>query len=258
MVAKLISFNFKLDKEEGHALKTALVTGGTSGIGLATVEALVAKGYTVYVTSVRSAQAGLEMEESSNGAIRYVQTDVTDKEHRNNLYEVIKNEVSGLDVLVNNAGYTKVIPHRDLEGASDDVWAKILDTNLMGTWWMCKEFYPLLGANGGCIINVTSIAGIRPTGSSIPYAVSKAAINHLTTLLAASFENGVRVNAVAPGLIDTPWTKDWEQIREHVGKTAPLKRSGQPKDVATVICSIIDATYMTGQVITVDGGLTLK
>lgn len=258
MVAKLISFNFKLDKEEGHALKTALVTGGTSGIGLATVEALVAKGYTVYVTSVRSAQAGLEMEESSNGAIRYVQTDVTDKEHRNNLYEVIKNEVSGLDVLVNNAGYTKVIPHRDLEGASDDVWAKILDTNLMGTWWMCKEFYPLLGANGGCIINVTSIAGIRPTGSSIPYAVSKAAINHLTTLLAASFENGVRVNAVAPGLIDTPWTKDWEQIREHVGKTAPLKRSGQPKDVATVICSIIDATYMTGQVITVDGGLTLN
>ncbi|WP_201733630.1 SDR family oxidoreductase [Acidithrix sp. C25] len=239
-------------------MKTALVTGGTSGIGLATVEALVAKGYTVYVTSVRSAQAGLEMEESSNGAIRYVQTDVTDKEHRNNLYEVIKNEVSGLDVLVNNAGYTKVIPHRDLEGASDDVWAKILDTNLMGTWWMCKEFYPLLGANGGCIINVTSIAGIRPTGSSIPYAVSKAAINHLTTLLAASFENGVRVNAVAPGLIDTPWTKDWEQIREHVGKTAPLKRSGQPKDVATVICSIIDATYMTGQVITVDGGLTLK
>ncbi|KJF16305.1 SDR family NAD(P)-dependent oxidoreductase [Acidithrix ferrooxidans] len=239
-------------------MKTALVTGGTSGIGLATVEALVAKGYTVYATSVRSAQAGLEMEESSNGAIRYVQADVTDKEHRNNLYEVIENEVSGLDVLVNNAGYTKVIPHRDLEGASDDVWAKILDTNLMGTWWMCKEFYPLLGANGGCIINVTSIAGIRPTGSSIPYAVSKAAINHLTTLLAASFENGVRVNAVAPGLIDTPWTKDWEQIREHVGKTAPLKRSGQPKDVATVICSIIDATYMTGQVITVDGGLTLK
>ena len=86
-----------------------------------------------------------------------------------------------------------------------------------------------LRAARGAVVNVTSIAGLRPTGSSIPYAASKAALNHLTVLLAKVVGPEVRVNAVAPGLVDTPWTKDWGEIRDLVGALAPLKRSGRPE-----------------------------
>jgi ketoreductase RED2 len=106
-------------------------------------------------------------------------------------------------------------------------------------------------------VNVSSVAGIRPTGSSIPYAASKAAVNHMTALLAKVVGPEVRVNAVAPGLVDTPWTTGWETIRERVSAIAPLKRTGTPGDVADVIVNLASTPYMTGQVVVVDGGLTL-
>jgi ketoreductase RED2 len=106
-------------------------------------------------------------------------------------------------------------------------------------------------------VNVSSIAGVRPTGSSIPYAASKAALNHLTTLLAKVVGPEVRVNAVAPGLIDTPWTEDWDAIRGYVRSVAPLRRSGTPDDVADVIVALATTSYVTGQIVVVDGGLTI-
>jgi ketoreductase RED2 len=109
----------------------------------------------------------------------------------------------------------------------------------------------------GAIVNVSSLAGVRPTGSSIPYAASKAALNHMTTLLAKVAGPEVRVNAVAPGLIDTPWTKDWDAVRDFVAAVAPLKRSGTPDDVAEVIESLASSQYVTGQIVVVDGGLSL-
>jgi ketoreductase RED2 len=107
-------------------------------------------------------------------------------------------------------------------------------------------------------VNVTSLAGVRPTGSSIPYAVSKAALNHLTLLLANAMGPQVRVNAVAPGLVDTPWTADWDDIRAFVHATAPLQRSARPDDVAEVVLSVLRSSYVTGQVWVVDGGLGLR
>jgi ketoreductase RED2 len=101
------------------------------------------------------------------------------------------------------------------------------------------------------------VAGVRPTGSSIPYAASKAALNHMTVLLAKVVGPEVRVNAVAPGLVDTPWTADWDVVREVVSQVTPLKRSGQPEDVAEVILALARAGYVTGQVVVVDGGLSL-
>ena len=114
-----------------------------------------------------------------------------------------------------------------------------------------------LRATRGAVVNVSSIAGLRPTGSSIPYAASKAALNHLTVLLAKVVGPEVRVNAVAPGLVDTPWTKDWGEIRDLVGALAPLKRSGRPSDVADVVVALARAPYVTGQIVAIDGGLTL-
>jgi ketoreductase RED2 len=106
-------------------------------------------------------------------------------------------------------------------------------------------------------VNVSSIAGLRPTGSSIPYAASKAALNHLTVLLASVVGPEVRVNAVAPGLIDTPWTADWDAVRTVVQAIAPLKRSGRAHEVADVIFALVSSSYVTGEIVTVDGGLSL-
>ncbi len=107
------------------------------------------------------------------------------------------------------------------------------------------------------MINVSSIAGQRQTGSSIPYACSKAALDHMTRLLANVLGPDIRVNAVAPGLIDTPRTVDWDGPREFVTAAAPLRRIGTPEDVAEVVRGIAGAAYMTGAVVLVDGGLHL-
>ena len=237
--------------------KIALVTGGTSGIGLATVEALHRKGYVVIFTSSKSAASGEQIASQDRESLRYLQCDVTDREQIFNLKANVVENYGRLDALVNNAGYTEVVPHANFEGATDDLWMKIFTTNVMGTWWMSTQFYDLLKVDLGAIVNITSIAGLRPMGSSIPYSVSKAALNQMTRLLAASMEN-VRVNAVAPGLIDTPWTESWDQLRENVRRVAPLRRSGTPDDIAQVVVSVVESLYLTGEVIAVDGGLTLK
>ena len=107
------------------------------------------------------------------------------------------------------------------------------------------------------MVNISSVAGVRPTGSSIPYAASKAALNHQTRLLAKALGPDVRVNAVAPGLIATPWTKDWDDLHGLVSAVAPLRRSGTPADVAEVVLGLVRSTYVTGEIIVVDGGLGL-
>jgi ketoreductase RED2 len=129
--------------------------------------------------------------------------------------------------------------------------------NVFGTWQLSVAAMDALKASKGSIVNVSSIAGLRPTGSSIPYAASKAALNHMTVLLAKVVGPEVRVNAVAPGLIDTPWTESWDAARGYVEGVAPLRRTGTPDDVAEVIVALADAGYVTGQVIAVDGGLTI-
>ena len=160
-------------------------------------------------------------------------------------------------MLVNNAGTTKVIPHADLGAATVDVWREIFEVNVFGTWSLCVAAMDALRETHGTIVNVSSIAGVRPTGSSIPYAASKAALNHMTPLLAKVVGPEVRVNAVAPGLVDTPWTADWDAIRDFVSAVAPLKRSGTPQDIADVIFSLASTPYVTGQVVVVDGGLSI-
>jgi ketoreductase RED2 len=107
------------------------------------------------------------------------------------------------------------------------------------------------------VVNVSSLAGVRPTGSSIPYASSKAAFNHQTRLLAKALGPAIRVNAVAPGLIETPWTEDWTDLHALVGAGAPMRRTGQPGDVAEVVMGLVRSTYVSGQVVVVDGGLGL-
>ena len=238
-------------------MKTALVTGGTSGIGLAIVTRLLSEGYKVFTTSSQSTEAGEKLQAEFEH-LAYRQADVTDEAAMKEIIAEIQASEGGLDVLVNNAGYTEVIAHGDLDRATDEVWDRILRTNLMGTWWTIRAAREALSMRAGVIINISSIAGLRAEGSSVPYAVSKAAINHLTVLLAASIEGGIRVNAIAPGLVDTPWTADWEQVRQAFSAKAPLRRIGEPGDVADAVMGVIAAKYITGQVIAVDGGWTVR
>jgi ketoreductase RED2 len=236
--------------------KVVLVTGSSSGIGEATARAFAARGATVVVNS-RSNVADGERVAADLDRASYVQADVSDEAAAQRLVATTLERHGRLDVLVNNAGTTEVIAHHDLSAAGLDVWRRIFETNVFGTWSVTVAAIEALRAAGGAVVNVSSIAGLRPTGSSIPYAASKAALNHLTVLLAKVVGPDVRVNAVAPGLVDTPWTKDWVEIRSLVGALAPLKRSGQPTDVADVVVALAAAPYVTGQIVAIDGGLSL-
>jgi ketoreductase RED2 len=237
--------------------KVAIVTGSSSGIGEAVARALAAAGAAVVVNSATSVAAGKAVAASLADAV-YVQADIADDEACRSLVATATRRFGRLDILVNNAGTTKVIPHADLDAATDEVWRDIFEVNVLGTWHMIRAAVPALRCSGsGCILNVTSLAGERPVGSSIPYAVSKAGLNHLTLLLAKTLGPQIRVNAVAPGLVDTPWTASWDATREAVRAQAPLRRSGVPADVAAAVLGVIQSEYITGQVLTVDGGLTL-
>ena len=150
-----------------------------------------------------------------------------------------------------------VIPHADLARADLDVWREIFSVNVFGTWAMTVAAVPALRDSGGSVVNIGSIAGLRPTGSSVPYAASKAALHQMTVLLAKALGPQVRLNVVAPGMTDTPWTAEWHQIRERVRASSPLQRAGQPDDVAEMVLALATASYVTGQVVVVDGGQTL-
>lgn len=237
--------------------KVAIVTGSSSGIGEAVARALAKAGAAVVVNSATSVAAGEAVAASLPDAV-YVQADVAHDEACRTLVATAVQRFGRVDVLVNNAGTTKVIAHADLDAATDEVWREILDVNVLGTWHMIRAAVPSLRSNGaGSIVNITSLAGQRPVGSSIPYAVSKAGLNHLTLLLAKVLGPQIRVNAVAPGLIDTPWTASWDAMREAVRAHAPLRRSGVPDDVAEAVLGVIRSDYITGQVLAVDGGLAL-
>jgi len=238
--------------------RVALVTGSSSGIGAAVARALAAGGASVVVNSASSVADGerlaAEMPDAS-----YIQADIGDPQQVDRLVAGAIERHGRLDILVNNAGVTEVIAHHDLEAVTDEVWNRILKVNVVGTWNVTRAAVPHLRAGGdGVVVNVTSLAGVRPVGSSIPYAVSKAALNHLTLLLANTLGPEIRVNAVAPGLIDTPWTEDWDVIREVVRGSSPLRRSGRPEDVADACLGLIGSRYATGQVLLVDGGMALR
>ncbi len=240
--------------------RVSLVTGSTSGIGEAIVRKLAAGGDRVVINSSTSVDAGQAMV-TDLGADRahYVQGDISDESAAKRIVGETIERFGRLDVLVNNAGTTVRIPHSDFEAASPEVFRRLYDVNVVGTWAVTVAAMPHLEASGdGCIVNVTSLAGVRPTGSSIPYAVSKAALNHLTLLLANTVAPTVRVNAVAPGLVDTPWTAEWTDLHEAIKVAAPMGRSAVPDDVAQVVQSLIDSRYVTGQVWVVDGGLSLR
>ncbi len=163
-----------------------------------------------------------------------------------------------LDYLVNNAGTTAFVAMDDLDALTDEHWDSILDVNVKGTFRVSRACAAELRRNHGAIVNVSSIAGSIGRGSSIPYCVSKAGIDNLTKCFARILAPEVRVNAVAPGIVNTRWVAGKEKHVELQTAGTPLKRVCQADDVAEVIVALLKgAGFVTGQIVTIDGGFIL-
>ncbi len=241
--------------------RVALVTGSATGIGRCTAWKLAERGYSITVNFSKSKAEADETAEGvrSRGAEAIViQADVSDDASVRAMVERTVDSFGGLDVLVNNAATTHFVAHTDLEGLTNQVWDDILNVNLKGTFFACRAAMPHLKLRHGNIVNIASVAGIAGSGSSIAYAASKGGVITLTKSLAKAFAPEVRVNAVAPGPVQTRWLADHQDMVEQAMKLTPLKRPATPEDVADIAVFLADvATLVTGQVMVIDGGRTI-
>ena len=241
--------------------QVALVTGSTSGIGAAIARRLVDEGFFVILHSRSSAEAGAALAEAL-GHAAYLQADLSVEADRVGLIPDAMAITGRLDVLVNNAGISGLIPHGDLPAATPEIWRSLHEVNVIAPFQLIALAEPHLrqsAERGGsaCVVNISSHAGVRPKGGSIPYAATKAALNHVTRLLAKSLAPAIRVNAVAPGLVDTPLTADWTEAQQLWATHAPMRRAAQPEDIAQAVMLLISADYVTGEILLSDGGLNL-
>lgn len=196
------------------------------------------------------------------GSAIYVQADLANDDDRVRLIREAIASWGRLDVLVNNAGISRVISHQDLAAATPDVWHELYEVNVVAPFRLIAEAESALRdskrfGRPGCIVNISSHAGVRPKGASIPYSATKAALNHMTRLLAVSLAPDIRVNAVAPGLVDTPLTADWTQAQQIWKERSPMRRSARPEDIAQAVAMLVASDYLTGEILLSDGGLNL-
>jgi NAD(P)-dependent dehydrogenase (short-subunit alcohol dehydrogenase family) len=244
-----------------HSRPVALVTGSTSGIGAAIARRLSADGFAVVLHSRRSVETGRALV-AELGTAAYVQADLARDDDRRRLIQEAVAVWGRLDVLINNAGISRVIPHADLAAATPAVWQELHEVNVVAPFRLIAEAEPALRAtarNGraSCVVNISSHAGVRPKGASIPYAATKAALTHMTRLLAVSLAPDIRVNAVAPGLVDTPLTADWTDAQQLWRERAPMHRAARPEDIAQAVALLVASDYLTGEILLSDGGLNL-
>jgi 3-oxoacyl-[acyl-carrier protein] reductase len=241
--------------------KTAIVTGSASGIGAATAIELSRRGFSVLINYSKSREQAEKVASQCKDAI-VVQADVGEDAQCRKLVEAAMDKWGRVDALVNNAGTTKFVKHADLDGLSADDFLRIYRLNAVAPFQMARACAPALKANKGALVNVSSVAALLGTGSSIAYAASKAALNAITLSLARVLGPEVRVNAVCPGYVDTPWQtgalgeERARQAAAHYAGMVPLKDYARPEDIAETIAWLIEgARQVTGQVVFIDGGL---
>lgn len=243
----------------------AVVTGAAHGIGLATARELGQRGFrVVYADLDTEAAQQAAMEASQAGVIsHFVGVDITDSDSTDRMVQSIKHHFGALDVLVNNAG----VPARASSAhITDGQWTQMLDVNLSGALRCSRAAYPLLAqSKRATIVNMSSIAGLVGMADRAGYAAAKAGLIGLTRVLAVEWAAvGIRVNAIAPGYVRT---EGFEQrmlgaatdVAAELERTVPLGRLCRPQEIAAVACFLAsqDASYITGQTIVVDGGLTV-
>jgi 3-oxoacyl-[acyl-carrier protein] reductase len=245
--------------------KAAVITGSSVGVGRAAALRFAERGCSVvinYSHSHAEAKEAAELCRAKGAQTIVVQADVSIDADCCRLVKTAVETFGRLDILVNNAAVTEFIEFNNLDALTEDIWMKILRTNLMGNYFCSRAAVPHLRKSGdGAIINVVSIAGILGGGSSIAYSASKAAIINMTKSLARILGPEVRVNGVAPGGIDTRWLRKglgesgFEALKESLQNTTPLQVIATPEDVADAIVWLAEgARMMTGETIKLDGG----
>jgi 3-oxoacyl-[acyl-carrier protein] reductase len=244
--------------------KAAIVTGASSGVGQATALALAGQGCAVLVNYLNSESAAEQTAQSicdAGGKAIAFRADVSQDADCRAMVAAATDAFGRLDVLVNNAGYTRFIAHPDLDAVTDDDWDRIMRTNVKGSFQCARAARdPMIESGGGEIINVSSVAGISGRGSCIPYTASKAAIINMTVTLARVLAPNIRVNSIAPGFIAGRWTEQglgeaYEATKKRMARVSPLGDVCTPEDVAEAILGTITGSDMiTGQTIVIDGG----
>ena len=241
--------------------RVALITGSTSGIGAATARRLARDGYKVALHSRSSADVGKRMADELAGA-SYHQADLADEQATRGLVVAVLKQHGRLDVLVNNAGQSIRIPHSDLKAATPAVWRRMLDVNLIAPFVLISEAEAALRKSSetgrpASIVNIGTHAGVRPKGASIPYATAKAGLHHVTRLLALALGPAIRVNCVAPGLVETPMGANWPEATELWNTRSAMRRPAKPEDIADLVAALVANDYVTGEIVIADGGLNL-
>ncbi len=238
--------------------KVAIITGSTSGIGEAIARMLSHYGVRVVINSISSVDKGNSLVNDLSNSM-YCQANIASEEDCKTLIDTTIKQYGRLDFLINNAGMPGRLPSDNLNDITNELFSHTLNVNVVGTWCLIRHALPHLKKSGdGIIVNITSCAGSDPAtvSSAIPYAVSKAALNYLTKLLAKELGPEIRVNAIAPGLIITPRTQDFTVAIEKFEKRTPLKRTGEPNDIAELVIAIIKSNYINGEIIVADGGFS--
>jgi len=248
----------------------AVITGSASGLGAATA-AILAKGgarlVINYSSSQKEAEETADLCRSAGGEVVVIQGDVSRDEDCRKIAAAAA-PWGRLDVLVNNAGTTKHVPHDNLDGLSAEDFQRLFGVNTIGPFQMVRAARSLLeaGANASgwasAVVNVSSVAGISGVGSSVAYAASKGALNTMTLSLARALAPLIRVNTVCPGYIDTPWftkgrgVEGAAKVRDAVIAKVPLKRASSAEDVANVVCflALPQSGNMTGEIVRIDAG----
>ena len=246
--------------------KTAIVTGSAVGVGRATALDLARRGANVVINYSRSADDAKEavsLVEAAGAKALLVCADVSDDAQVQSMVAQTVDAFGGLHILVNNAAMTHFVPFHDLDGMKAEYWDDIFNVNVKGAFFCARAAAKAMKqSGGGAIVNIASVAGVRAIGSSIAYAASKAALINMTVALARVLGPDVRVNAVAPGFIETRWLKSglgdqvYEAGKAMQIKQAPLKAVCQPEDVSQLVMSLIEgADLVTGECIVIDGGV---
>ena len=248
--------------------KVAIVTGSATGVGAATAVLLAEKGCNVVINYTRSkeeAMATAQLVEQHNVECIVFKADVSNDDECKSMVEAAIKKWGKIDYLVNNAGKTKFNPFENLEGLSGEDFLDIYSVNVVGPYQMIKAVVPYMKQQGGgAIVNDSSLAGINGVGSSIAYVTSKAALNIMTKSLAHVLGPEIRINAVAPGPIQTRWLKGgmgdeaYSALIEQAENELPLKQVATAEDVAeTLVWFLEGAKLITGEVLIVDSGAHL-